>query len=69
MTDEDPKTAPPDRPDRDPSDLEERRRRVFEFIEQNWERTKDMPSEEIEALIDEAVRAVRAERRRQGLSD
>jgi hypothetical protein len=28
-------------------------------MEENWEKTKDIPPEELEALIDEAVQAAR----------
>jgi prevent-host-death family protein len=35
------------------------RERVFRFMEENWEKTKDIPPEELEALIDEAVQAAR----------
>ena len=38
------------------------RERVFKFIEENWERTKDIPAEEIESIVDEAVRAARLPR-------
>ena len=61
---EDPKTMSSDKPDRLPSTVEESRSRIFEFIEQNWERTKDIPCEELEALVIEAVREARTERRR-----
>ena len=44
--------------------LERDRERFFELIEKNWEKNKDVPLEQIERDVDEAVRAVRAERRR-----
>ena len=35
------------------------RERVFQFIEENWERTKDLSPEEVDSIVDEAVRAAR----------
>ncbi len=37
------------------------RERLFSLIEKNWERNRDVPLDEIEAEIDDAVRAVRRE--------
>jgi prevent-host-death family protein len=45
--------------------LEKDRERLFELIEQNWERNKDVSYEEIEKEVAEAVREVRAQRRNQ----
>jgi prevent-host-death family protein len=39
--------------------LEKNRDRLFELIELNWERNKDVPYEEIEKDIEETIRAVR----------
>ena len=39
------------------------RERLFDLIEQNWKRNKDVPFEEIERDIAEAIREVRAEQR------
>ena len=44
--------------------LEQSRRRLFELIELNWERNKDVPYEQIEADVEATLRAVRAQRRR-----
>ncbi len=38
---------------------ERARRRLFEPIEKNWVHNKDVPSEEIERAIEEAMREVR----------
>lgn len=48
---------------------EESRKRLFEFIEQNWERNQDIPPEEIEAIVDEAVREARRQMREEGQRD
>jgi len=47
----------------------EDRRRLLELLEKNWEHNKDVPPEEIEAAIDEAVREVGAEGRREEASE
>ena len=39
--------------------LERSRERLFELIEKNWERNKDVPAEEIERDIQKAIREVR----------
>ena len=44
---------------------EEARDRLFELIEKNWEKNKDVPYEEIQREVDEAVREVRAEMRKE----
>ena len=43
------------------SDKEEAKNRFFATIDKIRERNKDIPREEIEALVDEAVKAVREE--------
>ena len=45
--------------------IERSRDRIMEFAQKNWEHNKDVPYEEIEAAIAEAVNAVRAEDRKQ----
>jgi prevent-host-death family protein len=40
------------------------RERFFELMSKSWEFNKDVPLEQIERDVDEAVRAVRTERRR-----
>ena len=40
------------------------RERLFELVERNWEKNKDVPLEEIEADIAEALREVRAAQKR-----
>jgi prevent-host-death family protein len=44
--------------------LERDRERLFDLIEMNWERNKDVPYEEIEKDVDAAIREVRARRRK-----
>src|SRR3990170_8251296 len=39
--------------------LERSRERLFELIERNWERNKDVPYEEIQREVQEAIREVR----------
>ena len=41
--------------------LERSRERLFELIEKNWERTKDVPAEQIERDIQKAIREVRGQ--------
>lgn len=41
------------------AEAETSRERLFSLIEQNWERNRGVPIEEIEAEVDDAVRAVR----------
>jgi len=41
--------------------LERSRERLFELIEKNWERNKDVPAEEIEQDIQKAIREVRGQ--------
>lgn len=41
--------------------IERSRERLWELIEHNWEKNKDVPSEEIEKEIEEAIREVRAQ--------
>jgi prevent-host-death family protein len=38
------------------------RDKFMEMVRENWEYNRDVPSEEIEAAIEEAIREVRAER-------
>ena len=45
--------------------LEQARDRVFELMEKNWEHNKNVPSEEIERDIADAVREVRSKRKRE----
>ena len=42
--------------------IQRSRDRFMELIRMNWEHNKDVPSEEIEKAIEEAIREVRAER-------
>ena len=49
--------------------LERSRDRLFELIEKNWERNKDVPYEVIEREVAEAIREVRAEQRREKKPD
>ena len=42
--------------------IERSREEFFAMVEENWEHNKDVPSEEIERAIEEAVREVREER-------
>jgi prevent-host-death family protein len=44
--------------------LEKSRRRLFELIELNWERNKDVPYEQIETDVEATLRAVRSRQRR-----
>jgi prevent-host-death family protein len=44
--------------------LERSRERMWELIEKNWEHNKNVPPEEIEKDIAEAIREVRAETRK-----
>ena len=44
--------------------LETDRERLFELIEMNWEGNKDVPFEGIEKDVEEAIREVRAQRRK-----
>jgi prevent-host-death family protein len=39
--------------------MEKSRERLFELIEKNWERNKDIPYEEIEREVQQAVEEVR----------
>jgi prevent-host-death family protein len=41
--------------------MERSRERLFELIEKNWERNKDVPPEEIERDIQQAIREVRGQ--------
>ena len=41
--------------------LERSRERLFELIEKNWERNKDVPAERIERDIQKAIREVRGQ--------
>jgi len=43
--------------------LERDRERLMELIQMNWEKNKEIPSEEIEREIELAIREVRAESR------
>lgn len=43
--------------------MERSRERLFELIERNWERNKNVPYEEIQRDVDEAIREVRAQRK------
>ena len=42
--------------------MERSRERLFELIEKNWERNKDVPYEVIEREVEQAIREVREER-------
>ena len=42
--------------------LERAREEFFQMVQENWDYNKDVPSEEIERAIEEAVREVREER-------
>ena len=42
--------------------MERSRERLFELIEKNWERNKDVPYDEIQRDVDEAVKEVRSQR-------
>ena len=42
--------------------MERSRERLFELIEKNWERNKDVPYEKIEREIQEAIKEVRGQR-------
>ncbi len=42
--------------------IQRSRDRFMELIRMNWEHNKDVPSEEIERAIEEAIREVRVER-------
>lgn len=44
--------------------MERTRERVFDLIEQNWERNKDVPYEEVEKAVGRAVKEVRGKHRR-----
>jgi prevent-host-death family protein len=44
--------------------LERDRERLFDLIEMNWQRNKDVPYEEIEKEVADAIREVRAKRRK-----
>ncbi len=43
--------------------MERHRERLFELIEKNWERNKDLPYEEIEREVRQAIEDVRATKR------
>ncbi len=45
--------------------IERTRRRFWELVEASWEKNKDVPFKVIQAEVDEAVKEVRRERRRQ----
>jgi len=42
--------------------MERSRERLFELIEKNWERNKDVPYEVIEREVEQAIREVREQR-------
>ena|SRR3990172_5894374 len=42
--------------------IQQAREEFFQMVQENWEHNKDVPSEEIERAIEEAVREVREER-------
>ena len=42
--------------------MEQSRERLFELIEKNWERNKDVPYEVIQREVDLAIREVRGQR-------
>ena len=44
--------------------IERDRERLFDLIEKNWERNKDVPYEQVEKEVAEAVREARAQRRK-----
>jgi len=43
--------------------IERSRERIFQLVEKNWERNKDVPYETIEREVDKAVAEVRGQRR------
>ena len=43
--------------------MERSRERLFELIEKNWERNKDIPYEEIEREVQQAIEEVRGTKR------
>jgi prevent-host-death family protein len=42
--------------------MERSRERLFELIEKNWERNKDIPYEQIQQEVEQAIREVRGQR-------
>ena len=46
--------------------MERSRERLFELIEKNWERNKDIPYEEIQREAEQAIREVRGQRGNDG---
>jgi prevent-host-death family protein len=46
--------------------MERSRERLFELIEKNWERNKDIPYEEIQREVEQAIREVRGQRDNDG---
>ena len=51
-------------PERQYAAIERRRQEFWQLLERTWETTKDVPSEVLEKEIEEAIREVRAERRK-----
>jgi prevent-host-death family protein len=49
--------------------MERSRDRLFELIEKNWERNKDVPYEVIEREVEQAIREVREEQYSEGKGD
>jgi prevent-host-death family protein len=45
--------------------MEKSRERFFDLIEKNWERNKDVPYEEVEREVQQAIEEVRGQRREQ----
>lgn len=45
------------------SNKEENKKKLLAMLKEVWARTKDMPEEEGERIVDEAVRAVRKEKK------
>ena len=43
--------------------MERSRERLFELIENNWERNKDVPFDEVEREVQEAIKEMRGQRR------
>jgi len=42
--------------------MERSRERLFDLIERNWERNKDIPYEEVQREVEQAIRGVRGQR-------
>jgi hypothetical protein len=44
---------------------EKARERIFALLEKNWQRNKDIPYEEVEAVVNRAVQKVKEEKIRE----